>query len=55
MLSDATMNDAKAVGDSRATTDDIRQIFTRLAACGFRFDDPALCYLDKRPDLVAFE
>jgi DNA-binding Lrp family transcriptional regulator len=55
MVSEAALNAQPAIEDSRTSTDHTRQIFTRLAAGGFRFDDPARCYLDGRPDLIAFD
>jgi DNA-binding Lrp family transcriptional regulator len=49
MVSEASLNSQSVVEKSRTSTDHTRQIFTRLAAGGFRFDDPASCYLDGRP------
>jgi DNA-binding Lrp family transcriptional regulator len=54
MASESVLNARPVVEKSRTSTDHTRQIFTRLAAGGFRFDDPASCYLDGRPALVAF-
>lgn len=53
MASENALNGSSAVEKSRTSTDHTRQIFTRLAAGGFRFDDPASCYLDGRPAPVA--
>lgn len=53
MASENALNGQSAVEKSRTSTDHTRQIFTRLAAGGFRFDDPASCYLDGRPAPVA--
>jgi hypothetical protein len=55
MVTEAALNEPPVVSDARSSTDHTRQIFTRLAAGGFRFDDPARCYLGQRPPLVAFE
>jgi len=55
LVSQAALNAPVQVGDARSSTDHTRQIFARLAAGGFRFDDPALCYVDGRPPLVAFD
>jgi hypothetical protein len=54
MVTEAALNAQPAIEDSRTSTDHTRQIFTRLAAGGFRFDDPARCYIDGRPPLVPF-
>ncbi|MDF7775205.1 ArsR family transcriptional regulator [Sphingomonas sp. AOB5] len=54
LVSEPTLNDGRAVEDSRASTDHTRQIFARLATGGFRFDQPALCYADSRPELTVF-
>lgn len=54
MVSESALNAQPAVESSRTSTDHTRQIFTRLAAGGFRFDDPASCYIDARPALVPF-
>jgi hypothetical protein len=54
MVTEAALNAEPAIEDSRTSTDHTRQIFARLAAGGFRFDDPALCYLEERPPLVDF-
>ncbi|MES2443866.1 MAG: ArsR family transcriptional regulator [Pseudomonadota bacterium] len=54
MVTQAALNHPPAVEDSRTATDHTRQIFTRLAAGGFRFDDPARCYIVGRPPLVDF-
>jgi hypothetical protein len=55
MVTERALNDATAIADARNSTDHTRQILTRLAAAGFRFDDPALCYLAGRPALTAFD
>lgn len=54
IVSDAALNDSRSIEDSRTSTDHTRQIFARLAAGGFRFDKPALCYREARPPLVEF-
>jgi predicted transcriptional regulator len=54
MASESALNSQPVVENSRTSTDHTRQIFKRLAAGGFRFDDPASCYLDGRPDPVPF-
>jgi DeoR/GlpR family transcriptional regulator of sugar metabolism len=54
MVSESALNAKPIVDHSRTSTDHTRQIFNRLAAGGFRFDDPASCYLDGRPEAVAF-
>ncbi|NML06339.1 ArsR family transcriptional regulator [Sphingomonas sp. G-3-2-10] len=54
MVSEPTLNDSRGIEDSRSSTDHTRQIFARLAAGGFRFDKPDLCYVEKRPELIAF-
>jgi DNA-binding Lrp family transcriptional regulator len=53
MVAERALNGPGAVEKSRISTDHTRQIFTRLAAGGFRFDDPASCYRDSRPEPVA--
>lgn len=52
MVSEQALNGPVAVEKSRISTEHTRQILTRLAAGGFRFDDPASCYLDGRPEPV---
>lgn len=55
MVTEPALNGPTLVSDARNSTDHTRQILTRLAAGGFRFDEPALCYVDGRPPLTAFE
>lgn len=54
-VSDTELTDPVAVADSRTTADHTRQILIRLAAGGFRFDDPARCYVEGRPPLLSFD
>jgi hypothetical protein len=54
MVSEQALNDSRAIEESRGSTEHTRQIFARLAAGGFRFDRPDLCYVEKRPALLVF-
>lgn len=54
LVSDEALSDPIAVADSRTSTDHTRQILIRLAAGGFRFDDPGRCYVEGRPPLLSF-
>ncbi|CAN5461402.1 hypothetical protein BH09PSE4_BH09PSE4_23200 [soil metagenome] len=55
MVSDNWLSRPLILEDSNAANEHTRQIFGRLAAGGFRFDDPATCYIRGRPPLLAFE
>jgi IclR helix-turn-helix domain len=55
MLADSTLTDPARVEDSRTGMVHTRQILIRLAAAGFRFNDPSSCYLAGRPPLLRFE
>ncbi|KTF67759.1 helix-turn-helix domain-containing protein [Sphingomonas sp. HT-1] len=54
MLADSAITDAQRLADARTALLHTRQILIRLAAGGFRFANPAACYLDGRPELVPF-
>lgn len=54
MLADSVLSDPDRIAETRTALLHTRQILIRLAAAGFRFTDPAACYLDGRPELVPF-
>lgn len=49
VLADRVLADPERIEESRTSMLHVRQILIRLAAGGFRFDDPAVNYLDQRP------
>lgn len=54
IVSTPAEEDIATIAASRTSNDHTRQIFDRLAAGGFRFDDPARCYLESRPQPTPF-
>lgn len=49
VLAEAALSDPERIEESRTSMLHVRQILIRLAAGGFRFDDPAANYCDGRP------
>ncbi len=50
VLAESLLSDPDWIEESRTSMLHVRQILIRLAAGGFRFDDPAANYLDRRPE-----
>ncbi len=49
VLAEAALSDPERIEESRTSMLHVRQILVRLAAGGFRFDDPGANYCDGRP------
>lgn len=49
VLGEPLLSDPDRIEENRTSMLHVRQILVRLAAGGFRFDDPAANYLDRRP------
>ncbi len=49
VLAEQALSDPDRIDESRTSMLHVRQILIRLAAGGFRFDDPAANYCDRRP------